>query len=149
MYQHKKAVSKSKIPNDAGFTLTEMLVVLVIIGLLAGLVAPRVIGYLSTSKTKTAKVQLKNIQTALELYVIDNGQYPSIIQGLSALISMPDVSASWQGPYLTSKSGLDDPWKRRFIYKFPGDHSDYDLFSLGRDGRIGGDGEDGDVLGWE
>lgn len=122
---------------------------LVIIGLLAGLVAPRVIGYLSTSKTKTAKVQLKNIQTALELYMIDNGRYPSNDQGLSALVIKPDVTNSWQGPYLTNSSGLDDPWQRKFVYKLPGDHGDYDLFSLGRDGRNGGDGEDGDVLGWE
>lgn len=149
MKQHKEAVSKPQISNDTGFTLTEMLVVLVIIGLLAGLVAPRVIGYLSTSKTKTAKVQLKNIQTALELYLIDNGGYPSSDQGLQALMSKPDVAASWHGPYLTNSSGLNDPWQRKFVYKLPGDHGDYDLFSLGRDGRNGGDGEDGDVLGWE
>lgn len=135
--------------NEDGFTLTEMLVVLVIIGLLAGLVAPRVIGYLSTSKTKTAKVQLKNIQTALELYLIDNGQYPSNDQGLPALIIQPDNSSTWHGPYLTSRSGLNDPWERMFVFKIPGNHGDYDLSSLGKDGRDGGEGEDGDVLSWE
>ncbi|MCP4182986.1 MAG: type II secretion system major pseudopilin GspG [Hyphomicrobiales bacterium] len=143
-----KCNSTPNLSDDSGFTLTEMLVVLVIIGLLAGLVGPRVIGYLSTTKTKTARVQMQNIKTALELYLIDNGEYPSSDAGLKALTTKPGVATNWSGPYLTSESGLMDPWKRPYLYKLPGDHGDFDLSSLGKDGREGGDGEDQDVLGW-
>jgi general secretion pathway protein G len=125
-----------------------MLVVLGIIALLATLVAPQVMRYLSKARADTAATQLVNLQGAIELYFLDTGRYPPAEQGLTSLFSAPPGAAGWNGPYLRSRDGMLDPWKRPFIYRFPGLHGDYDLFSYGLDGTEGGDGEDRDITSW-
>ena len=134
--------------RDAGFTLVELLVVLGIIALLMTLVAPQVIRYLSDARSETAAMQLKNIESAIELYYLDTGQYPSNEAGPRSLVEQPSGMAEWRGPYLKKDSGLLDPWGREFVYRSPGEHGTYDLYSLGRDGALGGDGENKDVVNW-
>jgi general secretion pathway protein G len=131
-----------------GFTLLEMLVVLGIIGLLATLVAPQVIRYMSKAKTDTAVAQLRNLEGAMELYFLDIGRYPTAQEGLQGLVSAPAGQAAWNGPYLRSKDGLIDPWGRAYAYVFPGKHGSYDLHSYGLDGEAGGEGENRDVTSW-
>ena len=131
----------------AGFTLLELLVVLVIIGLLAAYVGPKYFQQIGKSEQKVAKAQLDGLQKALDQYRIDNGHYPSTEQGLAALTSAPGGESQWQGPYL-SKQVPKDPWGRDYIYRSPGEHGDYDLSSLGKDGREGGVGDDADVTSW-
>jgi general secretion pathway protein G len=138
----------SRFGQVHGFTLMEMLVVLGIIALLATLVAPQVVRYLSKAKTDTAVIQIKNLQTAIELYFLDTGQYPGADPGLSALVSKPIDQENWNGPYLRSKEGLIDPWNRPFNYVSPGKRGEYDLFSYGLDGAEGGEGENRDVTSW-
>lgn len=134
--------------KEDGFTLIELLVVLGIIALLMALVAPQVIGYLSQAKSETASVQLKNLESALELYYLDTGEYPSTEAGLHALLGQPADAKGWHGPYLKRDSGLLDPWGRPYIYREPGEHGDYDIYSLGRDAAQGGIGENKDVVSW-
>ncbi|MEH2499827.1 general secretion pathway protein G [Bradyrhizobium sp. AZCC 1678] len=123
--------------SDAGFTLVEILVVVAIIGLLMGLVGPRVLGYLSDSKVKTARIQIQGFSAALDLYYLDNGRYPTSAEGLGALTQRPDGAASWNGPYLNDNSVPKDPWGRPYVYKFPGQQGAYDIVSLGPEGREG------------
>lgn len=130
-----------------GFTLLELLVVVVIIGLLAGLVAPRYFDQVGKSNTKIAKAQIDSLEKALDQYRLDVGSYPTSEQGLQALFSKPNNAEKWQGPYL-KKSVPPDPWGRPYRYKSPGDHSDYDVFSYGADGQLGGTGENVDVTSW-
>ncbi len=132
----------------AGFTLVELLVVLGIIALLVALVAPRVVRYLGEARSEAARMQMTNIESALELYYLDMGRYPEQEHGLTALVSMPPSTEGWRGPYLRKASGFDDPWGRAYIYRSPGEHGPFDLYSLGRDGKSGGDGEDGDISNW-
>ncbi|MDF1832884.1 MAG: type II secretion system major pseudopilin GspG [Porticoccaceae bacterium] len=132
-----------------GFTLLELLVVLVILGFLASLVGPQVLKQIGGSKTKAAILQIEEFSTALDLYHLDSGRYPSTADGLEALIEKPASARIWNGPYLKKKVIRDDPWGNPYFYASPGEHSDFDLFSLGRDGREGGEGEDADVLSWE
>lgn len=134
--------------DAAGFTLVEMLVVLGIIVLLAGMIAPQVIRYLGSARSQTASVQIKNIESALELYYLDNGQYPNDAEGLSALTQSPAGLKTWRGPYLKQASAVTDPWGKVYVYKQPGDHGNFDLSSFGRDGVQGGDGEDKDLQNW-
>lgn len=134
--------------RQAGFTLIELLVVLVILGLLAGLVGPKVLGYLDTSRTKTAHLQIEELAAALDLYKLDNGSYPDTAQGLAALVSAPPGAARWHGPYLAKGKLPDDPWGYAYHYRCPGEHGDYDLFSLGKDDKEGGEGEAQDVTNW-
>src|SRR5262249_34856981 len=108
--------------REAGFTLLELLVVLAILGLLAAIIAPRVIGYLSQAKTSTAKTQINNITSALELYRLDVGHYPSQQEGLSALVAAPQGVVGWNGPYLKNQTGVTDPWGQPYLYKIPGQH---------------------------
>ena len=119
--------------------------VLDIIALLAAMVAPQVIKYLGSARSETASVQLKNIESALELYYLDTGKYP---EQLSALVDAPAGSVDWQGPYLKRSAGLLDPWKKAFSYVVPGEHGSFDLSTLGRDGAVGGEGEDKDIVSW-
>ena len=131
-----------------GFTLLELLVVLAILGLLAAIVAPRVISYLGSSRTKTAAIQVKNIAASLELYRLDAGRYPTQEEGVGVLVKAPAGAAAWNGPYLSDKTALNDPWGRPYKFVAPGKHGEFDLFSLGADGQPGGSGEDKDVVSW-
>lgn len=131
--------------KDDGFTLVELLVVLVIIGLLASLVAPRVLGYLGEAKHDSAAMQIRSIESALELYFIDNGHYPTAAQGLAALSSAPPLSPAWSGPYLKNAGALRDPWGNPFIYALDSDEAAFTVRSLGRDAQEGGEGEDRDL----
>lgn len=131
----------------AGFTLLELLVVLVVLGLLAGLVAPKYFKQLGKSESKTARAQIEGIAKALDLYRLDAGRYPSSEQGLVALTTRPADEPRWDGPYL-QKAVPADPWGRAYIYQQPGEHGEYDLFTLGRDGRPGGEDDNADVASW-
>lgn len=128
----------------AGFTLLELLVVLVILGLLASLVAPRLLGNVSKSEVKVARAQISALETALESYRLDVGRYPTTEQGLAALEKVPGEEPKWAGPYL-KKSLPRDPWGNPYVYRSPGERTDFDLLSLGRDGRPGGTAEDADI----
>ncbi|QCB48610.1 type II secretion system protein GspG [Hydrogenophaga sp. PAMC20947] len=131
-----------------GFTLLELLVVIVIIGLLAGLVAPRYFDQVSKSNTKIARAQINSLEKALDQYRLDVGSYPSTELGLGALNTRPQNLEKWAGPYLKKSVPLD-PWGFKYVYKFPGDHSiDYDLSALGSDGQVGGTDEAADVTSW-
>ncbi|WP_321341236.1 type II secretion system major pseudopilin GspG [Breoghania sp.] len=131
-----------------GFSLLEVLVVLAIIALVAGVVGPRAINYFSRAKTKTAALQIKEIESSLELYFLDTGRYPGEDTGLAALVSAPPAETRWNGPYLKQASALTDPWNRPYRYRYPGQHAEFDVFTLGRDGSEGGTGEDQDVGNW-
>ncbi|PWE18718.1 type II secretion system protein GspG [Marinicauda salina] len=135
--------------SQNGFTLFELLVVLAILALLAAIVAPRVIGYLGRAKSDVAETQMSNIVTALELYYLDMGRYPSESEGLQALVEMSGEgetpNARWQGPYLDDESGLIDPWGRPYVYARLEDADRVEILTYGRDGEAGGDGEDADI----
>ena len=132
----------------SGFTLIELLIVMIILGLIASLVAPKMFSRVSSAKTGTARTQIELLGTALDAYRLDNGAYPTSAQGLDALREQVQGLATWHGPYLPKPVPLD-PWDRPYIYKSPGDHGDYDLYTYGMDGQPGGEGEDEDVLSWE
>ncbi len=134
--------------NSAGFTLMELLVVLAILGLLMGLVGPQVLKSLSGAKVKTAAIQIKDLEQALEMYKLDVGRFPTTAQGLNSLSAKPANASGWNGPYLKSKVPLD-PWKREYHYKYPGDHAELDIFTYGQNGTPGGEGEDIDVGNWD
>ena len=130
---------------EAGFTLVELLVVMVILVLLASLVAPRVMGYLGSSRTKTAKVQLESLRTSLELFKLDNGRYPNEREGLDALVVRPADLRNWNGPYLQKGKVPADPWGNPYHYREAGSGGAIEIFSLGADNHEGGKGEDQDV----
>jgi general secretion pathway protein G len=130
-----------------GFTLLELLVVLVIIGLLVGYVAPRYFSQVGKSEVKVARAQIKALEDALDQYRIDVGRYPSTEQGLAALNTQPQGETRWQGPYLR-KAVPNDPWGSPYQYRAPGEHGEYDLSSLGTDGQLGGTGEAADITNW-
>lgn len=130
-----------------GFTLLELLVVMVIIGLLAGYVGPKFFGQIGKSEVKAARAQIDALTKSLDQYRIDVGRYPSTEQGLAVLVARPGDEPKWAGPYL-SKAVPKDPWGNDYQYRSPGEHGDYDLLSLGRDGRPGGEGEDADLVSW-
>ncbi len=133
----------------AGFTLIELLVVLAILGLLAGLVGPRVLSQLGGAKSKTANVQIKDLEQALELYKLDVGRFPTAEEGLAALVNKPAGVAGWNGPYLKRKDVPADPWGHPYQYSVPGQHAEVDIYSFGADGVAGGDGENEDVGNWK
>jgi general secretion pathway protein G len=126
--------------GERGFTLVEMLVVITIIGLIMALVGPRVLNYLSESKVKAARIQIESLSSALDLFYLDNGRYPSSAEGLSALVQRPANSASWNGPYLKTVSVPVDPWGRPYLYRAPADHAPYEIASYGPSGEQGGSG---------
>jgi len=135
--------------GQEGFTLLEVLVVLVILGLLAAVVAgPQIFKYLGTAKSEAAKVQIQQVSSALDLYRLEIGRYPSQEEGVVALIEAPGGLTKWNGPYLKKKEAIVDPWGRQFLYKVPGDHGDFDLYTLGADNAQGGNGEDQDITSW-
>lgn len=138
---------KKRWSKDAGATLLEILVVLAIIALLAAVVGPRVVGYLSKAKSTTAELQLDNLKTAIELFYVDLGRYPSEQEGLQALMNRPTAAGDWAGPYLDAEDALQDPWGRDYVYRSPGQSErPFDVLTFGRDGVEGGDGEDADLL---
>jgi general secretion pathway protein G len=127
-----------------GFTLLELLVVIVIIGLLAGYVAPRYFAQVGKSEVQVARAQIDSLEKALDQYRLDNRRYPSAEHGLQALVTRPADEAGWAGPYL-KKAVPNDPWGRPYVYRVPGQKGDFDLYSLGKDGKPGGTGEDADI----
>jgi general secretion pathway protein G len=133
--------------RNRGFTLLELLVVIVIIGTLAGLIAPRYFDQVGKANVKIARAQIVSLEKALDQYRLDNGQYPTTEQGLGALTTKPAGVERWAGPYL-KRSAPPDPWGRQYLYKSPGEHGDFDLSSLGADGQPGGAGEAEDALSW-
>jgi general secretion pathway protein G len=131
-----------------GFTLIELMIVIIIIGLLAGLVGPKLFGKLTQAKQKAAKAQIELFGTALDAFRLDVGRYPTTEEGLKALREKPSGVEEWKGPYLPKDIPLD-PWGRPYIYKCPGDHGEYDLLSYGLDGVEGGEGENQDIVSWK
>src|SRR5262245_38339783 len=139
---------RSRRVAERGFTLVEMLVVISIIGLIMALVGPRVLNYLTESKIKAAKIQIESLTSALDLYALDTGQYPSISDGLTALMQRPGGVSSWNGPYLKGNAVPKDPWGRSYVYRSPGQHGAYDILSYGTDGQEGGTGAAADITSW-
>ena len=134
--------------NQAGFTLTELLVVLVIIGLLAALVGPVLYQRINPAKQSVAQAQISGFMTALDSYFVDTGQYPTTQQGLLVLRNKPDGIAKWKGPYLLKEIPLD-PWGNPYQYRSPGRNGGYEIVSLGADGKEGGENEYSDVTSWQ
>ena len=128
----------------AGFTLLELLVVVVIIGLLAGFVAPRYFGQVGKSEVNVAKAQLDALEKALDQFRLDTGHYPNTELGLKALVERPTNEPKWNGPYLRKAIPLD-PWGKPYVYRIPGEKGDFDLLSFGKDGQPGGTGENADI----
>jgi general secretion pathway protein G len=134
--------------GECGFTLIEMLVVITIIGLIMALVGPRVLNYLSESKAKAAKIQILSFGSALDLFFLDTGRYPTSNEGLAVLTQRPGDAATWNGPYLRGTVVPADPWGRPYVYRSPGEHGPYDIVSYGEDGREGGTGTATDITSW-
>jgi len=139
--------------GSAGFTLIELMVVIVILGILAGLIIPRIMGRPEEARQMKAQVQIESIETALRLYKLDNGSYPSTEQGLQALVEAPTVGElprAWrEGGYLEKGKVPRDPWGNEYVYLSPGVHGDYDLSSYGGDGQPGGEDKDKDINSWD
>jgi general secretion pathway protein G len=149
-------VAHSKAPNarrvldrryasQHGFTLVEMLVVITIIGLIMGLIGPRVLNSLSDSRVKAAKIQLQSFASALDLFYLDAGRFPSTAEGLGALVQRTPGISAWNGPYLKGGSVPNDPWSHAYVYRAPGEHGPYDIVSYGSDGQEGGSGTAADI----
>lgn len=136
--------------NDSrqrGFTLLELLVVLVVLGLLAGMVAPKYFNQLGKSEAKVARSQIAELVKALDIYRLEVGQYPSTEEGLAALVQAPPEATRWGGPYL-QRAVPKDPWGRDYQYRSPGESGDFDLFTYGKDGQPGGDNENAEIASW-
>jgi general secretion pathway protein G len=135
--------------GEQGFTLVEILVVITIIGLIMGLVGPRVLNYLSDARSKAARIQIESFASALDLYFLDTGRYPNSSEGLTALVRRPGNTLPWNGPYLKGAVVPNDPWGNAYVYRMPGQHGTYDLISYGSDGNEGGTGAAADITSWE
>lgn len=127
------------------FTLVELLVVLAIIGLLASIVAPNVLGRMGGAKVKTARVQMADLGAAVDMYALDVGSYPTTEQGLAALLEAPDGTTGWSGPYLKKRAIPLDPWNHPYQYSSPGQHGEFEILCLGADGLTGGEGDAADI----
>jgi general secretion pathway protein G len=130
---------------EAGFTLVEMLVVITIIGLIMGLVGPRVLVFLGNSKVKAAKLQIESFASSLDLFYLDVGRYPTASEGLAALAQRPDNATIWNGPYLKTGAVPPDPWGHTYVYRVPAERGPYQIVSLGSDGQEGGTGNAADI----
>lgn len=139
--------SPANARRRAGFTLLELLVVMVIIGLLAGYVGPKYFAQVGKSEIKVARAQIDALEKALDQYRLDTGHYPATEQGLAALNTKPADEPKWEGPYL-KKTVPADPWGNAYVYKIPGEHGEFDLLSYGKDGQPGGTGEAADIVNW-
>jgi len=146
MTSHNKAINGWR--RRFGFTLIELLVVMMILGLLAGLVGPRVLKYLGSARTDTAKLQIAELAVGLDLFHLEVGRYPTTEEGLVALVEAPAGIDRWQGPYFKKNTIPLDPWGKDYSYRYPGEHAEYDLYSLGQDNSEGGEGTNMDVVGW-
>ena len=142
-----QSIYRTHQPKAAGFTLLELLVVMVIIGLLAGYVGPKYFAQVGKSQIKAARAQIDALEKALDQSRLDTGHYPVPEQGLTALIARPANEPKWDGPYL-AKSVPADPWGNAYVYRLPGEHGDFDLMSLGKDGQPGGSGDAADIVNW-
>lgn len=146
-------MNRASIKKNHGFTLIELLVVILILGLLIGIVGPRVIGRTDDAKVSAARIQIEGFISALQMYKLDNGVYPSTEQGLQALVEPPQTGTAprnWrQGGYLERRQIPKDPWGNEYVYLSPGAHGDFDLLSYGADGVPGGDGYNRDITSWE
>ncbi len=134
--------------SEGGFTLIEILVVITIIALIMSLVGPRVLNYLGESKVKAAKIQIQSFGSALDLFNLDTGRYPTSGEGLTALVQSPGSIPAWNGPYLKGGVVPNDPWGKPYVYRSPGEHGPYDIMSYGSDGQEGGTGTAADIVSW-
>jgi general secretion pathway protein G len=134
--------------SERGYTLIEILVVISIIGLIMALVGPRVLNYLTESKVKTAKIQIQSFASALDLFYLDAGRYPTSAEGLTVLVQSSGGLTAWNGPYLKGGVVPNDPWGKPYVYRSPGEHGAYDVVSFGSDGQEGGTGTAADITNW-
>jgi general secretion pathway protein G len=144
----ERRAARSRQDGEGGFTLVEILVVITIIGLIMALVGPRVLNYLTESKVKTARIQIQSFASALDLFYLDAGRYPSSSEGLAVLVQPTGGISAWNGPYLKGGNVPNDPWGKPYVYRSPGEHGVYDLVSLGADGQEGGAGTAADIASW-
>lgn len=138
-----------KCRAQRGFTLLELLVVLVILGLLAAVAGPQVMKHVGGAKSSTAKLQIDEFGAALDMYKLEVGRYPNSQEGLQALSEAPSGATNWNGPYLKKKTVPKDPWGNDYHFASPGQHGAFDIYSYGADNREGGEGEDKDVVNWQ
>lgn len=131
-----------------GFTLLELMVVLLILALLGTIAAPRVTKYLRKAKAQTAKIQVDALGAAVDSFHLDMGRFPSSDEGLKVLMDRPSDAANWDGPYLKKRDSLTDPWGHAYLYRIPGQHGEFDVYTLGSDNREGGEGDAADVGNW-
>jgi general secretion pathway protein G len=141
--------SRNHLKDEGGFTLIELMVVMIILGLLAALVAPKVFNKLGKANTNAAYAQIELLGTALDSFRLDVGRYPTTSEGLEALIKPVSGDEGWHGPYLKKSEIPLDPWRNPYHYECPGNHGDYDLYSYGKDNAEGGEGEDSDLVSWK
>ncbi len=142
---HRRRRSRA-LRGQGGFTLVEILVVITIIGMIMALVGPRVLNYLTDSKVKAARIQIESFSSALDLFFLDMGRYPSSSEGLAALVQRPGSGGGWNGPYLRGGTVPQDPWARPYIYRAPGQNGPFEIYSLGSDGQEGGSGSAADIV---
>ena len=144
---------KRNVNDNSGFTLIELMVVIVILGILAGLIVPRIMSRPEEARQTKARIQIESLETALKLYRLDNGTYPSTEQGLQALVEPPDVGTlpgKWrEGGYLEKGKVPKDPWDNEYVYLCPGTYDDYDIISYGADGEPGGEENNSDITSWD
>jgi len=143
--RERRQARQGKRHGERGFTLVEMLVVITVMGLIMGLIGPRVLNYRGESKVKAAKIQLQSFSSALDLFNLDAGRYPSSAEGLAALVRRAPGVGAWNGPYLRGGDVPNDPWNHPYVYRAPGQRGAYDIVSFGSDGREGGSGTAADL----